>query len=60
MLFCASERLRVSEAVLPESSGASLYMFKGVMSATVILERVERLIEQAPPSKKQKRGRAVR
>jgi len=60
VLFCASERLRVSEAVLPESSGASLYMFKGVMSATVILERVERLLAQAPPPKKQKRGRAVR
>ncbi len=52
VLFCASERLRVSEAVLPETTGASLYMFKGTLSATVILERAERLLAQAPPKKR--------
>ncbi|MBX7195596.1 MAG: DUF790 family protein [Sandaracinaceae bacterium] len=48
VLFCASERLRVSEAVLPESSGASLYMYKGAISATVVLERAEALLVHAP------------
>lgn len=48
VLFCVSERLRVSEAVLPESSGAALYVFKGVMSATAVLERAERLLAALP------------
>jgi predicted nuclease of restriction endonuclease-like RecB superfamily len=52
VLFCASERLRVSEAVLPETSGASLYMYKGALSATAVLERAERLVAQAPKPKK--------
>lgn len=43
ILFCVSERLRVSEAVLPEETGASLYVYKGVPSASAVLERVERL-----------------
>ena len=58
VLFCASERLRVSEAVLPETTGASLYMYKGALSASVILERAERLLAQAAPPKK-KRARSV-
>lgn len=58
VLFCASERLRVSEAVLPENTGASLYMYKGVLSASVILERAARLLEAAPkPTRAAKRTR---
>lgn len=44
IVFCASERLRVSEEVLPETTSASLYTFKGVPSATAVLERVQRLL----------------
>jgi predicted nuclease of restriction endonuclease-like RecB superfamily len=46
VIFCASERLRVSEAVLPEATGAALYVFKGVISASVVLERAERLLAE--------------
>ncbi|GAB4207234.1 MAG: DUF790 family protein [Sandaracinaceae bacterium] len=55
VVFCASERLRVSEAVLPETTGAALYVFKGVISPAIVLERAERLLaergdsEAAPP-----------
>lgn len=45
VIFAASSRLRVSEAVLPEDSGASLYVFKGAMSAAAVLKRVEALSE---------------
>jgi hypothetical protein len=57
VLFCASERLRVSEAVLPETTGAALYMYKGALSATVVLERAERLVAQAPKPKKKAKPR---
>ena len=43
MLFAVSERLRVSEEVLPAEAPAELYVYKGVMSAKSILERVARL-----------------
>ncbi len=43
ILFAVSERLRVSEAVLdPEAPGA-LYVFKGVMNARRVLEKLEGL-----------------
>jgi predicted nuclease of restriction endonuclease-like RecB superfamily len=62
VLFCVSERLRVSEAVLPESSGAALYVFKGVMSPAAVLERAERLLAAlpapAPASGRSRRGRS--
>lgn len=60
VLFCASERLRVSEAVLPETTGASLYMYKGALSASVILERVERLLARATPPKRRKGTQRVK
>lgn len=62
VLFCASERLRVSEAVLPETTGASLYMYKGALSASVILERAERLLAQQAaqgPAPKKPKPRAT-
>ncbi len=43
VLFALSSRLRVSEAVLEESEHGALYVYKGVMSARAVLERVERL-----------------
>jgi predicted nuclease of restriction endonuclease-like RecB superfamily len=63
VLFCASERLRVSEAVLPETTGASLYVYKGALSANLVLERAERLAARAParaPAKKSARVRPAR
>ena len=44
IVFCAGQRLRVSEAALDESTHASLYVYKGVISASQVMERVERLI----------------
>lgn len=45
ILFAVSERLRVSEEVLDAELPGQLYVYKGVMSAAVIAERLER----APP-----------
>lgn len=45
VLFALSSRLRVSEAVLEESEHGALYVYKGVMSARAVLERVERLCQ---------------
>jgi predicted nuclease of restriction endonuclease-like RecB superfamily len=43
VVFAASARLRVSEEVLPEGTGSSLYVFKGVMSPSAVLKHVEAL-----------------
>jgi predicted nuclease of restriction endonuclease-like RecB superfamily len=43
VLFAVSERLRVSEEVLPPEAPAELYVYKGVMSAKTVLERIARL-----------------
>lgn len=43
VVFAASSRLRVSEAVLDDSASSALYVYKGVMSAKAVLERVEAL-----------------
>lgn len=43
VLFAVSERLRVSEALLGEDVPSALYVFKGVLSARAVLERVERI-----------------
>lgn len=43
VVFAVSSRLRVSEEVLPEESGASLYVYKGAMSAAAVLKQVEEL-----------------
>jgi hypothetical protein len=43
LLFAASQRLRVSEAVLADHPSGALYVYKGSLSAKAILERLERL-----------------
>ncbi len=43
LVVAASERLRVSEEVLPADAPACLYVYKGVMSAKAVIERAERL-----------------
>ncbi len=43
ILFCVSSRLRVSEAALGDDVPGSLYVFKGVMSAPRVLEKIEEL-----------------
>lgn len=43
ILFAVSERLRVSEQVLGDDLPGALYVYKRVMSARAVLERVERL-----------------
>jgi len=48
IVFAVSERLRVSEAVLPADAPAALYVYKGTMHARAVLERVTKLWEQAP------------
>ncbi len=47
ILFAVSERLRVSEAVLPADAPAALYVYKGTMHPRSVLERVNRLWEAA-------------
>ncbi len=41
MIFCASERLRVSEALLPEDASSSLLVYKGVIALGAIEEKLE-------------------
>lgn len=43
ILFCVSERLRVSEAVLPEGSNAALLVYKGVIPIATLEEKLTRL-----------------
>jgi predicted nuclease of restriction endonuclease-like RecB superfamily len=43
ILFCVSERLRVSEAVLPEGSNAALLVYKGVIPMAALEEKLARL-----------------
>jgi predicted nuclease of restriction endonuclease-like RecB superfamily len=43
LLFAASQRLRVSEAVLEDHPSGALYVYKGTLSAKAVLERLERL-----------------
>ncbi len=45
ILFAVSERLRVSEAVLPADAPAALYVYKGTMHPRAVLERINRLSE---------------
>ncbi|GIX05632.1 MAG: hypothetical protein KatS3mg115_0035 [Candidatus Poribacteria bacterium] len=47
VLFAVSDRLRVSEEVLDPELPARLYVYKGVMNARAILERLEALRERA-------------
>lgn len=43
VIFAVSSRLRVSEEVLPKETGATLYVYKGAMSALALLRQVEEL-----------------
>lgn len=43
ILFAVSERLRVSEEVLGENLPGALYVYKGVMSPKLVIERIEAL-----------------
>jgi uncharacterized protein len=43
VVFAVSSRLRVSEEVLSEETGAALYVYKGTMSAASVLAHVEQL-----------------
>lgn len=43
ILFCVSERLRVSEAVLPEDAPAALLVYKGVIPIGPLEEKLARL-----------------
>ena len=44
VLFCVGERLRVSEAVLPEGSPAALLVYKGVIPAGPVEEKALALL----------------
>jgi uncharacterized protein len=43
IVFCFSDRLRVSEDALPDDAHAALCSFKGALSASKVLERIERV-----------------
>jgi len=44
VLFAVSSRLRVSESVLDDSESASLYVYKGVMSARAVERKLDELV----------------
>lgn len=48
VLFAVSERLRVSEEVLPEGASARLYVYKGALSARRVLAHLEQLAAAQP------------
>lgn len=43
VVFCASERLRVSEEALPDDAGGALVVFKGALKASKVLDAIERI-----------------
>jgi predicted nuclease of restriction endonuclease-like RecB superfamily len=43
IVLCASERLRVSEAVLPDDASAALLVYKGVIPIGALEEKLDRL-----------------
>lgn len=47
ILFAASSRLRVSEAVLDDEDAGALYVYKGVMSARSIERKLDTLFERS-------------
>lgn len=47
MIFCASEKLRVSEALLPDDEGPTLLVYKGVVPLGGIEEKLEALRRRA-------------
>ncbi len=48
VLFCVSDRLRVSERVLAGAERGALYVYKGVMHPKSVLAKVEALAPQPP------------
>ena len=48
VVFAVSERLRVSEKALDGDSTGSIYVYKGVMSAKKVLERVNMCAQRGP------------
>lgn len=53
ILFCVSERLRVSEAVLPDDAPAALLVYKGVIPVAALEAKLEKL--RKPTKKATKR-----
>ncbi|MFC1706413.1 DUF790 family protein, partial [Planctomycetota bacterium] len=47
VLFCASERLRVSEQIMGEDGPAALYVYKSALLAGVVREKLDRLAARA-------------
>lgn len=47
ILFCVSERLRVSEAALPEGAPAALLVYKGVIPISAVEEKAAKLAKPA-------------
>ena len=45
VIFCVSERLRVSEAVLPEGSSAALLVYKGVITASALEAKLDAVLK---------------
>lgn len=54
VLFAVSQRLRVSEDVLPDDAPSALYVFKGVMSPRAVAQRLDALAERAVPKRKRR------
>ena len=50
MLFAASSRLRVSEALLDDINSAALYVYKGAMSARAVENKLEELRRAVAPA----------
>jgi predicted nuclease of restriction endonuclease-like RecB superfamily len=50
VLFAVSSRLRVSEQVLEEGQSGALYVYKGRMSASAILRKIEALAQAPRPA----------
>ena len=51
VLFCASTRLRVSEAVLDDDAGAALLTYKGVIPLARVEEKLEALASKRSPKR---------
>jgi uncharacterized protein len=47
IVFCVSERLRVSEAVLAEQPGAALYVYKGTPRPAALLRAIEGVVRNS-------------
>jgi hypothetical protein len=45
VVYCVSSRLRVSEEVLADDAHAALYVYKGSISASKVIERANKLAQ---------------